>query len=198
MNCPFCSSDSKVTDSRDSVEGVRRRRECTHCSRRFTTYEKLHVLSSMVRKENGQMEPFSAEKLRNSIRIACAKRKLSFEQVASSVEHRLYAMQGGGGDIPTRRIGELVMEELRSLDRVAYIRFASVYRNFDDAGAFAEEAETLAKHPPVDPAQMKLMEDEQPAAKGSGREEAAAASAAATTTEGKESRAGAKPARSGR
>ena len=132
MRCPYCShSESKVIDSRESVDGVRRRRECHSCARRYTTYERVQSNSLRVVKRDQRREDFNPEKLRSSLLTACAKRPLptgSVDKLVGEVEADL--QQSGRTEIGSRAIGELVMERLKSLDRVAYIRFASVYRDF--------------------------------------------------------------------
>ncbi len=145
MLCPYCGhNDSRVIDSRDAGEGVRRRRECKRCSLRFTTHERVQTTALMVIKRDGRREEFNREKLLNSIRIACAKRPLptgAIERVVSDIEGELQKL--GRAEIPTSTIGEMVVQRLKSLDRVAYIRFASVYRDFADLETFKEEVEAM-------------------------------------------------------
>ncbi len=147
MKCPSCSHpEDKVTDSREIKEGggVRRRRECLACGRRFTTYEYVEAEALMVLKKDGRREPFDREKLRRGVRIACAKRPISADtivQLASEVEEKCHEF--GVRELPADKIGEIVMAKLRPLDEVAYIRFASVYRRFQDAGEFRKELESL-------------------------------------------------------
>lgn len=145
MHCPFCGqADSKVIDSRESPDGVRRRRECLGCGMRFTTYERIHALPLMVVKRDGRREAFSTEKLARSVRLACAKRPLeigSLEKLTLDVENEIHRL--GRAEVESRVIGEMVMERLRALDRVAYIRFASVYRDFEDIDTFSREVEAL-------------------------------------------------------
>lgn len=145
MNCPFCGNDeSKVVDSRESPDGVRRRRECLRCELRFTTYERVQSAPLMVVKRDGRREPFSREKLERSLRLACAKRPLEMgavTKVAADIENEL--QRQGRPETESRAVGEMAMERLRALDRVAYIRFASVYRDFQDADSFAREVEAL-------------------------------------------------------
>lgn len=145
MQCPFCGhNQSKVIDSRESPDGVRRRRECQRCELRFTTYERVHTTPLLVVKRDGRREEFSTEKLERSLRIACAKRPLELGVIGKTVLdvdaelHRL-----GKAEVESRVIGEMVMERLREIDRVAYIRFASVYRDFGDLDTFAQEVEAL-------------------------------------------------------
>ena len=147
MHCPFCKdSETKVIDSRLVAEGdqVRRRRECQACSERFTTFETAELVLPGVIKSNGRREPFDEEKLRSGIMRAIEKRPVSFETVESMInriKHHLRAT--GEREVKTRDVGELVMNELRQLDDVAYVRFASVYRSFQDVDEFREEIERL-------------------------------------------------------
>ncbi len=145
MNCPFCGhGESKVIDSRESADGVRRRRECMRCELRFTTYERVHTMPLMVAKRDGRREPFAREKLERSLRLACAKRPLeagAVSKLAEDIENELQRV--GRPEAESQAIGEMAMERLRSLDRVAYIRFASVYRDFKDVDSFAKEIEAL-------------------------------------------------------
>ncbi|MCO1333602.1 transcriptional regulator NrdR [Microbulbifer sp. OS29] len=147
MHCPFCSAEeTKVVDSRLVAEGdqVRRRRECLECHERFTTFETAELLLPRVIKQNGQREPFNEEKLRAGIQRAVEKRPVSIERVESAVSQIKHALQATGErELPARAIGELVMEQLRDLDQVAYVRFASVYRRFEDVSEFGEEIERL-------------------------------------------------------
>ena len=150
MFCPFCNNDnSKVIDSRDSGDSIRRRRECLRCGLRFTTYERVQTRALLVAKRDGRREEFDREKLWASVKSACAKRPLpigSIEKIIDEIETQL--SNAGRAEIPSRSIGELVMERLRDLERVAYIRFASVYRDFRDIESFKEEVEAL-----LDPSQ---------------------------------------------
>ena len=145
MFWPFCNNDnSKVIDSRDSGDSIRRRRECLRCGLRFTTYERVQTRALLVAKRDGRREEFDREKLWASVKSACAKRPLpigSIEKIIDEIETQL--SNAGRAEIPSRSIGELVMERLRDLDRVAYIRFASVYRDFRDIESFKEEVEAL-------------------------------------------------------
>ena len=146
MRCPYCGfADTKVTDSRDADEGIRRRRECLNCGQRFTTVERLAATSLLVAKKDGRREEFSREKLLAGLRTACEKRPLAagaVEAVADAVEAALRAR--GAPEVPSQEIGELVMDHLRELDHIAYIRFASVYRSFADLEALQRELERLA------------------------------------------------------
>ena len=151
MRCPFCGAqDTKVIDSRLSGEGdqVRRRRKCTVCKERFTTYETAELNLPRVIKRDGSRVPFDGRKMRSGMMRALEKRPVSTEEVESAlarINRRLIA--GGEGEISSRHIGELVMDELRGLDQVAYVRFASVYRKFEDVNAFREEIERLERQP---------------------------------------------------
>ena len=147
MKCQFCNcADSRVVDSRPTDDGnsIRRRRECIQCGRRFTTYEKVEVQQLLVVKKDNSRELFDPQKLRSGIIAACHKRPVSaaeIEKVVSSVEQMAY--NNLQEEITTRRIGEMVMEALRKLDEVAYIRFASVYRSFTDIPTFMQELKAL-------------------------------------------------------
>jgi transcriptional repressor NrdR len=151
MRCPFCSNDdTRVIDSRLVAEGgqVRRRRECSSCSERFTTYESAELLLPKVIKQNGVREPFNGEKLRAGIQRALEKRPVSVEKieaVVSQIEHTLQAT--GEREIQSLVVGELVMDHLKELDQVAYVRFASVYRDFKDLREFRDEIDRLAEEP---------------------------------------------------
>ncbi len=146
MRCPYCGfADTKVTDSRDADEGIRRRRECLNCEQRFTTMERQTMGALLVAKKDGRREEFSREKLLAGLRKACEKRPLSagvVEAVADAVETAL--RQRGVPEVPSEEIGELVMDHLRELDHIAYIRFASVYRSFADLEELQRELEGLA------------------------------------------------------
>ena len=145
MRCHFCDCiNTKVVDSRDSGDEIRRRRECVSCGGRFTTYERAHVKALLVVKRDGGREEFSRQKLWDSLMKACAKRPLSaakIQKLVDDIEARLH-MQGRA-ELPSHTIGELVMERLSALDRVAYIRFASVYRDFQDIQSFKTEIDAL-------------------------------------------------------
>jgi transcriptional repressor NrdR len=147
MKCPFCAStSSRVIDTRDAEGGIRRRRECEECERRFTTYERVAPLRLMVVKRDGRREPFDRNKILNGIQIACAKRPVeteAIEELVSSIEQELY--HRGTREITSREIGEMVMLGLRKLDDVAYIRFATIYRHFADVDDLAEEIEELVE-----------------------------------------------------
>ena len=150
MRCPFCKQpDSRVIDSRAADEGttIRRRRECSKCGRRFTTYEVVERLPLMVVKRDNRREPFSRDKLLTGIIRSCDKRDISMEQITNfvaEIEHEI--RNRTEPEVPSEKIGEIVMERLKDFDEVAYIRFASVYRKFDDITNFIEELETLRAH----------------------------------------------------
>jgi transcriptional repressor NrdR len=148
MRCPYCSStDNRVVDSRLSREGraVRRRRECTSCQRRFTTYEYIEERPIMVRKRDGATERYDRRKVIQSIEIPCVKRPISPEEIESMVDDVEDELARRGEDgIESRLIGQLVMDRLKMLDHVAYVRFASVYRNFQDLEEFYEELRDLS------------------------------------------------------
>ena len=147
MRCPFCEApDTKVIDSRPTEEGhaIRRRRECPECGKRFTTYEKVEDVLFMVVKKDGSRESFDRNKILNSIAHACDKRKVSMEQmeeVVADIERGLNNMMEK--EVSSEFIGEVVMDHLKDLDEVAYVRFASVYRQFKDVNTFIAEVERL-------------------------------------------------------
>ena len=147
MRCQFCGSpDSRVVDSRPADDGntIRRRRVCSNCGRRFTTYEKVETPQILVIKKDSSRELFDAQKVRSGIIAACHKRPVTaaqIEKVVNSVEQ--LAVNSMQEEITTRQIGEMVMDELRKLDEVAYIRFASVYRQFTDIPSFMNELNRL-------------------------------------------------------
>jgi len=147
MKCPFCKKpDSRVIDSRAADDGatIRRRRECSECGRRFTTYEVVEKLPLMVVKRDNRREPFSRDKLLTGIIRSCDKRDISMEQITNFVaEIERDIRNRTEPEVPSEKIGEIVMERLKDFDEVAYIRFASVYRKFDDITNFIEELETL-------------------------------------------------------
>ena len=142
MKCPFCGHDeTAVVDTRLSDEGdiVRRRRKCSVCDKRFTTYEKAEIRLPQVVKKNGSRTEFSRDKLRASLELALRKRPVSTELVdAAIVEIEEKLLSAGLREVSSQQVGELVMAELKKLDKVAYIRFASVYRNFEDVDAFSK------------------------------------------------------------
>lgn len=166
MRCPFCgASDTKVVDSRLHGDGdqVRRRRECTVCKERFTTYEAAELNLPRVVKSDGRRVNFDGRKLRAGMDRALEKRAVPTEEVDAAINHitrKLIA--SGGGEVSARKIGELVMEELKQLDQVAFVRFASVYRQFEDVQAFSEEIERLKREPSpeIRRKQLDLLDDE--------------------------------------
>jgi transcriptional repressor NrdR len=157
MTCPFCGhAEDKVVDSRESKEGevIRRRRECLACERRFTTYERIDEIPYMVVKKDGRREKFDRQKVLNGLLKACEKRPVPMGRLAAIVDE----VEGKLADTPEREIstsevGELLMQHLRNLDKIAYVRFASVYRDFQDEEAFFKELKHLMrqKHPGASP-----------------------------------------------
>ena len=146
MKCPKCGSDDdKVLDSRSVRDGaaIRRRRECIVCGARFTTHEEIDRDEVTVVKQDGTREPFSRQKLEKGVRIACQKRPVSEDQLQSLLDSVVAALEGE--EVPTSKIGELVMERLHALDEVAYIRFASVYRRFTDVNQFLSTITEMVK-----------------------------------------------------
>lgn len=149
MRCPFCSHiESKVIDSRESKKGlsIRRRRECLSCMRRFTTYEKIEEIPYMVIKKDGSRQPFDRQKLLRGLLKACEKRPIpvaSLEEIVEEIESRL--QERSDKEISAAEIGLHVMDRLKELDKVAYVRFASVYREFKDVIEFKQELESLLK-----------------------------------------------------
>ena len=145
MNCPFCDhQDSKVIDSREVNDGIRRRRQCLSCGSRFTTYERLQPASLFVIKKDRRREEFSKDKLLTGIRKACEKRPLptgTVDKLADEIEAELYRQ--GKAEVPGAAIGDMVMAGLKRLDYIAYIRFASVYRDFTDITALRQEIDSL-------------------------------------------------------
>ena len=142
MRCPFCEhADTQVLDTRASDDGdvIRRRRRCPHCEKRFTTYERIELTMPAVVKKNGSRAEFDRNKLRASLQLALRKRPVGLEQIDAAT-HRIEEKLLGLGlrEVPSERIGELVMRELKRLDKVAYVRFASVYRSFEDVDEFAD------------------------------------------------------------
>ena len=151
MHCPFCAADeTKVIDSRLVAEGdqVRRRRECLSCKERFTTYELAELVMPRVIKQNGNREPFNEDKLRGGLLRALEKRPVSVEEIETQInqiKHQLRAT--GEREIGSRELGQLVMDALKTLDHVAYVRFASVYRSFQDLSEFRDAIELLESEP---------------------------------------------------
>lgn len=149
MHCPFCSAvDTKVIDSRLVSEGnhVRRRRECITCQERFTTYETAELVMPRIIKQNGIREPFNEDKLLAGLTKALEKRPVGIEKVEEAITRIKAHLRGTGErEIQSRAVGEQVMKELRELDEVAFVRFASVYRSFKDLNEFRQEIDRLAK-----------------------------------------------------
>jgi transcriptional repressor NrdR len=149
MKCPFCGhSDSKVVDSRPDKggSGIRRRRECEECAKRFTTHERIEEMLPQVCKKDGRREPFVRMKLISGIKKACEKRPISMEEIERMVDRLETRLQESSEkEVSTTVIGEWVMKELHVMDQVAYVRFASVYRSFRDIGEFMQELQDLLK-----------------------------------------------------
>lgn len=147
MKCPYCGfQESKVVDSRpaDDGERIRRRRECLSCQKRFTTYEAIETAPMMVVKKDGSLQAFDRSKLLGSMMHACEKRQVSLSELESAVVEIEQTLQNSlDREIPTARIGEIAMEKLREIDEAAYVRFASVYRQFKDIDTFIEELNKL-------------------------------------------------------
>ena len=147
MKCPFCGSDTdKVIDSRSSRNGqsIRRRRQCLDCNQRFTTYEYIEDVSLVVIKNDGSREPFSRKKLLRGVTISCAKRPIPSDRIDEIVDEINRKLESRGErEVSSHNIGELVMEHLKKLDDVAYVRFASVYRKFSDKTEFIEELKKI-------------------------------------------------------
>jgi transcriptional repressor NrdR len=151
MHCPFCAAeDTKVIDSRLVAEGdqVRRRRECLSCAERFTTYEVAELVMPKIIKQNGNREPFDEEKLRAGFLRALEKRPVSVEDIEAVINHIKNTLRATGErEVQSLVLGEMVMENLKQLDQVAYVRFASVYRSFQDIAEFRDEIERLEAEP---------------------------------------------------
>ena len=149
MKCPYCAKiNNKVIDSRSSKDGrvIRRRRECLECNRRFTTYEKLEDVLPMVIKKDGRREPFNRDKIVAGICKACQKRPISMSKIEEFVDSlELYFQEQEKKEIENSKIGEMIMEKLKDWDEVAYVRFASVYRQFRDINEFMTELEEMLK-----------------------------------------------------
>jgi len=164
MNCPFCAeAETKVTDSRPEQDGIRRRRECLACGRRFTTLERVELGGVVLLKKDGRREAFDRSKVIAGVRKACEKRPIpsgAVEALADEVEQAVFAMNRA--EVPSSVVGELVMERLKSLDHIAYIRFASVYRAFADVDELEQELEALKagwRRPDIPPDQLALLPD---------------------------------------
>lgn len=161
MRCPYCAeTNTRVVDSRTTREGraVRRRRECEACGRRFTTYERSEDRPLSIRKRDGSLEPYDRNKVIRGIQAACAKRPVTREQIqgiADDIEETLERSESG--EVESWRIGEQVMDRLKGMDQVAYVRFASVYRNFQDTEEFEEAVRALTAGRGADAAQLDLL-----------------------------------------
>ncbi len=149
MKCPFCGGlDSKVVDSRPTEDGerIRRRRECISCGKRFTTFEVVETTPIMVKKKDGSIQAFNRDKLLNGMIKSCEKRQVSIQDLEKAVDRIEYKIVNSlKNEISSVELGEMVMEELKKLDEVAYVRFASVYRQFSDVNTFFEELSELLK-----------------------------------------------------
>lgn len=167
MQCPYCGeADTRVIDSRDFLHGVRRRRQCIRCNARFTTHEQLQSRSLFVVKKDGRREEFSRDKLLTGIRKACEKRPLptgAIDKLVDDIETDLFRM--GKAEVNSSLIGDLVMQKLKDLDYIAYIRFASVYREFADISELKQEVDTLVQEHarPAVPGQLSLLPGAAPA-----------------------------------
>ena len=146
MLCPACrTGETRVVDSRDDENAIRRRRECLECKHRFTTYERVEAARLFIVKKDGRREPYNRDKVLGGLRRACEKRPVpeaAMQEIADGVERDLYAR--GESELPSSAVGELVMDALEGLDKIAYIRFASVYRSFADLNSFQEELARLS------------------------------------------------------
>lgn len=173
MQCPFCKApDTRVIDSRLAEDGtqVRRRRVCERCAGRFTTFERAQLSMPNVIKRNGDPEPFDETKLRRGIEHAMYKRPVTPERIDHAIANVMRKMrESGEREIASRQVGEWVMEELRELDHVGYVRFASIYRAFSDVNAFRDEIERLERLPSAEllRSQLRLIDPEEPTPKSS-------------------------------
>ncbi|MCL6500961.1 MAG: transcriptional regulator NrdR [Candidatus Pacearchaeota archaeon] len=143
MICPYCSGDTRVLDKRDTADITRRRRECLKCKKRFTTYERVETNIRVIKKDK-RREPFDRQKLLLGLMKACEKRPVSQETIEKAVAEIEAKIRGYGPEVPSKFIGELVMKHLKKMDKVAYIRFASVYREFQDIGDFKKTIKELS------------------------------------------------------
>ena len=169
MNCPFCTTDdTKVTDSRPDEDGIRRRRECLACGRRFSTLERIELPGVALLKKDSRREAFDRAKIISGVRKACEKRPIpsgAVEALADEVEQAVYGLNRA--EVPSSVVGEFVMDRLKALDHIAYIRFASVYRAFADVDELEQELEALKagwRRPDVPPDQLALLPDATPVA----------------------------------
>ncbi len=160
MYCPFCKTlDTRVVDSRLAEDGtqVRRRRECEQCGGRFTTFERAQLQMPNIIKRSGDPEPFREDKLRQGVEHAIYKRPVAPERVDHAIDAVMRKLRASGErEVPSRQLGEWVMEELRDLDHVAYVRFASIYRSFEDVNAFREEIDRLQTLPSAEERRSQL------------------------------------------
>ena len=162
MRCPFCAhEDSQVKDSRPSEDAtaIRRRRQCEACGARFTTFERVQLRDLTVVKKDGKREPFDRDKLARAIGHACRKRDVSAERIDRLISSIQRQLETRGDEVTTSQIGEAVMDSLKTIDHVAYIRFASVYKDFSDPGDFAEIAGTVEGEAPPDPSRDRPSRD---------------------------------------
>jgi transcriptional repressor NrdR len=149
MRCPFCAAiEDKVVDTRpsDGEQVIRRRRECLSCARRFTTYERVDEILPLVVKKDGRREPFDRAKILSGLKKACSKRPVPVEVLESAADRIERSLEAGDKEIPSSRIGDAVMDALRDIDEVAYVRFASVYRSFRDVNELMNELKSLVDH----------------------------------------------------
>lgn len=150
MRCPYCFyQDTSVLDSRDNddLSSIRRRRECLKCEKRFTTYERVETVPLLIVKKDNRREAFDRNKLTSGIIKACEKRPVPLENIKKAVDEiEAQVRQKDSIEVPSTQVGELVMKKLKELDKVAYVRFASVYKAFEDVESFAKEARTLLKN----------------------------------------------------
>lgn len=164
MKCPYCNSmNTKVTDSRDTDDGtsIRRRRQCLSCGKRFTTYETVEQTPLRVIKKDGRREMFNRNKLRSGLIRACEKRSITSSQIDEIVNHVERQIRNElKQEVPSEKIGNLAMEELKKLDQVAYVRFASVYREFQDIGSFMTELNSLMQSNQGNDPQCKIQAEE--------------------------------------
>ncbi len=136
MKCIFCKSKTRVTDKRDSPDGIRRRRECLKCRKRFTTYEKPEKKEIIIVKKDGRREKYSRDKIKNGVIKACDKRPISIEKIDKLIDEIEEKLLSKGKEVKSEKIGDIIMNKLKKLDKIAYIRFASVYREFKDVKDF--------------------------------------------------------------
>jgi transcriptional repressor NrdR len=149
MRCPFCAAiEDKVVDTRpsDGEQVIRRRRECLTCARRFTTYERIDEILPLVVKKDGRREPFDRAKILSGLKKACSKRPVPVEVMESAADKIERSLEAGDKEIPSSKIGDAVMDALRDIDEVAYVRFASVYRSFRDVNELMNELKSLVDH----------------------------------------------------